>query len=69
MAFSYITLSGQSFVASYTDKYYEPSVGRAYDFVSNLVVHPFEEMFAYCAGEQNKMNVVFNNTAYPAGTS
>jgi hypothetical protein len=69
MAFSYITLSGQSFVASYTDKYYEPSVGRAYDFVSNLVVHTFEEMFAYCAGEQNKMNVVFNNTAYPAGNS
>ncbi len=69
IAYSYITLSGISSVSSYSDKYYEPSSGRPYDFIYNLVIHPYEEMFAYCAGEQNKVNVVFNNTAYPAGNS
>lgn len=69
LIYSYITLSGQAYVSSYSDKYYEPTIGRAYDYVTNLAIHPFEEMFSYCAGEQNKTNVVFNNTSYPAGNS
>lgn len=47
-----------------SDEYYEPLIGRTYDGISGLVLHPEYPLLAYKAKYNTNYFIVFNNTEY-----
>ncbi len=50
-----------------SDNYYEPLVGKPYDWVGNMVLHPEVELLAYKAMYHGNYVAVLNNTDYFGG--
>ena len=48
----------------FSDEYYEPVVGKPYDGISNLALHPHIALYAYNAFEGVRSYVVFNSSEY-----
>lgn len=48
----------------FSDEYYEPLIGRSYDAVSDVALHPHLPLIAYNAEEAGNFYVVFSNTEY-----
>ena len=46
------------------DEYYEPMVGKDYDQVTGLALHPYHSLYAYKAKFNNNFMIVFNTTEY-----
>ncbi|MFH1051463.1 MAG: hypothetical protein V1779_11110 [bacterium] len=59
--------SGKQVAVLISDDFYEPLIGNRYDYVSNLVLHPYLPMIAYNANLHQVEFVVLNNTEYTGG--
>lgn len=57
-------VSGDGVSILISDDYYEPLIGRPYDAVNSLVLHPNQPMLAYKALFQSATLVVLNSTEY-----
>ncbi len=51
-----------------SDEYYEPIVGKPYDVISNLSLHPTVSLYSYKAKQSLNEYIVFNSAEYAAGT-
>lgn len=52
-----------------SDDYYEPLIGKPYDAIEGLVLHPFLPMLAYKARISSKELIVFSSTEYSGGST
>lgn len=59
--------SGQGVGILFSDEYYEPLIGKPYDIVGDLELHPTEPLFAYYAEYNQHQFIVMNTVEYSGG--
>ncbi|ROL59391.1 WD40 repeat domain-containing protein [Bacteroidetes/Chlorobi group bacterium ChocPot_Mid] len=62
-----VAQTGKQFAVLISDEYYEPLTGNRYDYVSNLILHPYLPMIAYNANLYQNNLVVLNSTEFAGG--
>lgn len=59
--------SGKSVALLFSDKYYEPLIGKPYDQVYNLILHPEAPLIAYNATLFGQNMVIYSSTEFYSG--
>jgi hypothetical protein len=67
LGFSAVTSASTMVAIMFTDEYIEPIVGRDYNNIQNIILHPELAMIAYNADLRGDNVVVFNFTEYFGG--
>jgi len=59
--------SGKSVAVLFSDDYYEPLLGKPYDQVYNLILHPYAPLLAYNATQYTQNLIIYSSTEFYSG--